>query len=63
MGMIFAFVLMKKFPGGILNESDFIKTGGAIGNIILKTLSNDYTKRPENGGTLLDLINDATINR
>ena len=34
-----------------------------IGNIILKTLSNDYTKRPENGGTLLDLINDATINR
>lgn len=63
MGMIFAFVLTKRFPGGILNECDFINEGGAIGNIILKTLTNDYTKRPENGGTLLELINDATINK
>lgn len=63
MGMIFAFVLMKKFPGGILDEGNFINADGTFRNIILKTLANDYTKRPENGGTLLELINDATINR
>lgn len=63
MGMIFAFVLTKKFPGGILKEDDFTGTDEFIGNIILKTLSNDYTKRPENGEALLELINDATINR
>lgn len=63
MGMIFAFVLMKRFPGGILDEDNFANADDAIGNIILKTLANDYTKRPENGGTLLELINDATINK
>lgn len=63
MGLIFAFVLMKRFPGGILNADDFKNADGAIGDIILKTLANDYTKRPENGGTLLELMNDATINR
>lgn len=63
MGMIFAFVLMKKFPGGILDEDNFINADETIRNIILKTLVNDYTKRPENGGTLFELIKDATINR
>ena len=63
MGMIFAFVLMKRFPGGILDGDNFANADDAIGNIILKTLANDYTKRPENGGTLLELINDATINK
>ena len=61
--MIFAFVLMKRFPGGILSENDFIGTDEFIGSVILKTLANDYTKRPENGKELLELINDATINR
>lgn len=63
MGMIFAFVLMRKFPGGILNEGNFANADGAIVNAILKTLVNDYTKRPETGGALLELINNATINR
>ena len=63
LGMIFAFVLMKKFPGGILDEDNFINADETIRNIILKTLVNDYTKRPKNGSTLLELINDATINR
>lgn len=63
LGMIFAFVLMKRFPGGILSENDFIGTDEFIGSVILKTLANDYTKRPENGKKLLELINDATINR
>lgn len=63
MGMIFAFVLMKRFPGGTLDEGNFESVDGVIRNIILKTLTNDYTKRPENGGILLELINDATINK
>ena len=63
LGMIFAFVLMKRFPGGILSENDFIGTDEFIGSVILKTLANDYTKRPENGKELLELINDATINK
>ena len=63
MGMIFAFVLLRKFPGGILDEGNFANVDGAIVNAILKTLANDYTKRPETGGALLELINNATINR
>lgn len=63
MGMIFAFVLMKKFPGGILDESNLTETDGIIRNVILMTLANDYTKRPKNGCTLLELINNATINK
>lgn len=63
MGMIFAFVLMKKFPGGILDEDNFMNADETIRNIILKTLVNDYTKRPENGGMLFELIKDATINK
>lgn len=63
MGMIFAFVLMKRFPGGILEMGNFTNADEAMGNIILRTLTNDYTKRPENGSMLLKLINDVTINR
>lgn len=63
MGMIFAFVLMKRFPGGILNETDLINACGTVGNVIIKALANDYTQRPENGGILLELINDATVNK
>lgn len=63
MGMIFAFVLMKRFPGGILNENSFTDVDEAISSIVLMTLENDYTRRPQNGGTLLDLINDATIDK
>lgn len=63
MGMIFALVLTKRFPGGILNGDEFTGTDKFIGNIILRALANDYTKRPENGEVLLELINDATINR
>lgn len=63
MGMIFAFVLMKRFPGGILETGNFTNADGAMGNIILRALTNDYTKRPENGGKLLKMINDVTINR
>ncbi len=54
---------MRKFPGGILDEGNFANVDGAIVNAILKTLANDYTKRPETGGALLELINNATINR
>lgn len=63
MGMIFAFVLSKRFPGGILAGSDLTNVDEGIGNVILRTLANDYTKRPEDGGALLELINDVTINR
>lgn len=54
---------MKRFPGGILETGNFTNADGAMGNIILRTLTNDYTKRLENGGMLLKLINDVTINR
>lgn len=61
MGMIFAFVLMKKFPAGILDKSSKMGTTEEIQMIILKALANDYTKRPKDGGELLEMINEATI--
>ncbi len=61
MGMIFAFVIMKKFPAGMLDESSGLDTTKEMQVIILKTLANDYLKRPKDGGELLKMINEATI--
>lgn len=61
MGMVFAFVLMKKFPAGILDMASKMETTEEIQAVILKSLANDYMKRPKDGGELLEMINKATI--
>ncbi len=63
MGMIFAFVLMRKFPGGIISENAVVDSMKLMESVILKTLDNDYSRRPQNGAELLKMVNDVTIDR
>lgn len=61
LALVFAFVLLRRYPGGQFVESDDLKTTSDIRNVILKSISNNYNKRPQNGEELLKCFNLATV--
>ena len=61
MGAVFAFVLTKHYPGGIIQQDNQLNTTPEISQLIMKALSNDFNLRPQNGGELLRCYNVATI--
>lgn len=62
LGMLFAFVLSRKYPGGIITENYCFNTTGEIKRVLLDSLANDHNERPQDGKELLKRFNDATIN-
>jgi len=62
-GMIFAFVLLGHYPGGIIDEEAFEKAPRTLISTIIQALNNDKSRRPQNGAELLELINKSTIDR
>lgn len=63
LGMIFAFILTRKYPGGHHEVGDLINVPPQIENVIIKAISNNYSFRQKNGGELFDEIQNATIGR
>lgn len=57
---VFAFVLTKKFPGGILLPNSLNTTEG-IEKLISDSLSNDYSSRPIDGHVLAKRYNEAIL--
>lgn len=57
---IFAFVLTKHYPGGIITDQSTLNTTPEISNLILTALSNVSSLRPQNGTELLDRYNAVT---
>lgn len=58
---VFWFALTHRHPTGIISLDDWNDNEPAIGKIILKSLSNNHTNRPQNGEELKILMNSATI--
>jgi serine/threonine-protein kinase len=61
MGAVFAFVLTRHHPGGIIHQDNQLNTTPEISMLIKQALSNDFNLRPQNGGELLRCYNVATI--
>lgn len=61
MGAVFAFVLTKHYPGGIIHQDNQLNTTPEISLVIKQALSNDFNLRPQNGDELLRCYNVATI--
>ena len=61
MGAVFAFVLTRHHPGGIIHQDNQLNTTPEISMLIKQALSNDFNLRPQNGGELLRYYNVATI--
>lgn len=59
---VFAFVLTRNYPGGLISDDDSLNTTPQIRRVILESLSNDYTKRPKDGRALADRYMNATYN-
>lgn len=60
---VFAFVLTKRFPGGIIQESNDLNTTPEIRDVLIRSLSNDYAQRPADGSALVAQYNIATYMR
>lgn len=64
MGMVFAYVLLRRYPGGIVTTEDLERyTSEEISKVIMAMLSNNYNKRPQNGSELLKVFNAATYEK
>ena len=57
---VFAFVLMHKYPGGIIYEDD-LPTTDPIKKIILDSLANNMKLRPDDGSVLAERFEKATL--
>ena len=57
---IFAFVLTKHYPGGIIVDQSALNTTPELSALILNSLSNSTALRPKDGGELLNCYNEAT---
>lgn len=57
---VFAFVLTRKHPGGILSVNDGLNTTPSIKQLIIESLSNEYGRRPVDGHALVQRYNAAT---
>lgn len=60
---VFVFVLTKRFPGGIIHELNNLNTTPEIREVLIRSLSNDYTQRPADGSELVVQYNNATYAR
>ena len=60
--LVFVFVLTRKYPGGIISDENTLNTTPAIRNLLIKSLSNIYSDRPQNGRELVQQYNAATYN-
>lgn len=60
---VFAFVLTKRFPGGVIQESNTLNTTAEIRDVLIRSLSNDYSQRPVDGSELANQYNNATYMR
>lgn len=60
---VFAFVLTKRFPGGIIQDSNSLNTTPEIRDVLVRSLSNDYSQRPVDGSALVVQYNNATYAR
>lgn len=63
LGMLFTFVLSRRYPGGIVTSDYCFNTTEEIKNVLIETLSNNCDRRPQNGQELLKLFNEATIEK
>lgn len=63
LGLIFAFVLLGKFPGGIISSKDFGNIEEDLACVILKMLDNNYHHRPQSGSDLLKMFVKVTIDK
>lgn len=57
---VFVFVLTKRFPGGIIQDSNNLNTTPEIRDVLIRSLSNDYSQRPADGSELVAQYNKAT---
>ena len=60
---VFVFVLTKRFPGGIIHELNDLNTTPEIREVLIRSLSNDYSQRPVDGSDLAVQYNNATYAR
>lgn len=60
---VFAFVLTKRFPGGIIQDSNNLNTTPEIGDVLIRSLSNDFSQRPADGSVLVAQYNNATYTK
>lgn len=60
---VFVFVLTKRFPGGIIQDSNNLNTTPEIRDVLIRSLSNDYSQRPADGSELVVQYNNATYAR
>lgn len=58
---VFAFVLMRRHPGGNMLTGEGLNTTPPIKKLILASLSNHINDRPKNGKALVDLFNSAIV--
>lgn len=58
--LVFAFVLTKNYPGGIISTSNNLNTTPPIRDLIIASLSNDINCRPKDGHDLVTRYNAAT---
>lgn len=59
---VFAFVLMRKHPGGIIADQNDFNTTPEIRQLIIDALSNESGNRPQNGHALAERYNRAIYN-
>lgn len=60
LGMIFAFILTRKYPGGHHELGDFSGVPQEVEKVIIRSISNNYFSRQQSGKELHDEILDAT---
>lgn len=57
---VFVFILTKRFPGGIIQDSNNLNTTPEIRDVLIRSLSNDFSQRPVDGSALVAQYNNAT---
>lgn len=61
LGMVFAFILMRKYPGGHHEVGDFNGVPQNVEKVIIRSISNNYYLRQQNGKELYKEISEATL--
>ena len=56
---VFAFVLTRKHPGGIISPQNDLNTTPLLRQLLIDSLSNEYSQRPADGHALVQRYNNA----
>lgn len=56
---VFAFVLMRKHPGGMISPENDLNTTPSLRQLLVDSLSNEYSQRPVDGHALVRRYNSA----